>query len=112
MADKIASGAWHEGGPPPKDRPDAGDPRDAKRTAEIERLTSKRDNARWSAVVGFAMLFGAGFAAAFAIGGLLMIVYGAAASVYWSRRLTKVKGDPWQFDPELDGPQAPDWARR
>jgi len=73
--------------------------------AEVERFTQKRDNARWTAAVGLVMLFGAGFSAAFAIGGLLMAFYGVATSFYWSRRLTKVKGDPWAYDPDLDGPR-------
>ena len=75
---------------------------------EVERLTGKRDNARWSAVVGFVMLFAASFSVAFAVGGVLMILYGASASVFWSRRLARHKGDPWAYDPELDGPGGPD----
>jgi hypothetical protein len=98
MAEKIAPGVWLESPPskPTKPEPDR---------QEIERLTTRRDNARWSAVVGFVMLFAAGFSTAFAIGGVLMIGYGTVASMYWSRRITKLKGDPWAYDPELDGPQ-------
>lgn len=83
----------------------------ASREENIARLTAKRDNARWSAVVGFGLLFAASFSTAFVLGGVAMIGYGATASVYWSRRLLRLKGDPWQFDPDLDGPQAPAWSR-
>lgn len=79
--------------------------------ARVARATARRDNARWTGVVGFAMLFGAGFHTAFLVGGLLMAAYGAAASLYWGRRLRRLKGDPWEYDPDLDGPGAPDWSR-
>lgn len=106
MAEKIAGGAWHEGGGGPTGGSDAETPRPKEPDqVEVDRLTAKRDNARWSAVVGFLMLFGASFLAAFAIGGALMIAYGVAASMYWSRRIRKLKGDPWAYDPELDGPR-------
>lgn len=83
----------------------------APHAAEAERLRAKRDNARWSAVVGFGLLFGAGFSSAFLAGGVAMIAYGASVSVYWSMRLRRLQGDPWAYDPDLDGPQAPAWAR-
>lgn len=92
MTDKLASGAWSEAS---ASRPDPD---------EVERLTQKRDNARWTAVVGFIMLFAAGFSTALAIGGVLMFLYGATVSLYWGRRLSKLKGDPWAYDPDLDGP--------
>jgi len=72
---------------------------------EVERLTAKRDNARWTGVVGFAMLFGGGLHYSIVLGGMCMAAYGATASIYWSRRLRKVKGDPWAYDPDLDGPR-------
>ena len=72
--------------------------------SEVDRLTTKRDNARWTGVVGFAMLFGGGLHYSIVLGGMCMAGYGAAASIYWSRRLRKVKGDPWAYDPDLDGP--------
>lgn len=78
---------------------------------EVSRLTAKRDNARWTAVVGFAMLFGGTLHYGIVLGGMLMAGYGAAASVYWSRRLHRVKGDPWAYDPDLDGPEAVDFKR-
>lgn len=104
MAEKLAPGSWRDGPERPRVRPHA-DP------AEVERLRAKRDSARWSAVVGFALLFGAGFHTGFVVGGVGMIVYGAAASAWWSTRLRKLQGDPWAYDPDLDGPQAPAWAR-
>lgn len=104
MAEKIGSGSWHEG-PSPTSDPRAG------RDETIERLTQRRDNARWSAVVGFALLFGASFSSAFLFGGVAMILYGVSASMVWSLRLRKLQGDPWAYDPELDGPSAPDWSR-
>ena len=70
----------------------------------MERLTTKRDNARWVAAVGVLMLFAGGILVQIALGGLAMMAYGAAASMYWSRRLRRLKGDPWAYDPELDGP--------
>ena len=95
--EKIAPGAWRDGtstaarlGPDPN---------------EVERLTAKRDNARWNVVVGFALMFGAGFHVGFAIGGAAMALYGIAVSFYWGRRLHRLKGDPWKYDPELDGPE-------
>lgn len=75
-------------------------------TSEVERLTRRRDNARWSAVVGFAMLFAGGILYQIALGGLVMLAYGTAASMYWSRRIRRLKGDPWEYDPELDGPHS------
>lgn len=84
---------------------DPNDPReDVAKRAETERLTSKRDNARWAAVVGFAMLLAGGILYQIALGGLAMMAYGSVASMYWSRRLRKLKGDPWAYDPDLDGP--------
>lgn len=77
----------------------------------LDRLRAKRDSARWSAVVGFGLLFGASFHSGFLLGGVAMILYGAAASVWWSTRLRKLQGDPWDYDPDLDGPSAPAWAR-
>ncbi|MEA3166090.1 MAG: hypothetical protein QOJ26_959 [Thermoplasmata archaeon] len=108
MADKIGPGTWHDG-PPPDGDPPAWDGRDR---GEEARLTTKRDNARWTGVVGFAMLFGGAIHYGIVLGGLFMAGYGAVASIYWSRRLRKVKGDPWAYDPELDGPEAADWRRR
>lgn len=85
---------------------------EATREAEVERLRSRRDGARWSAVVGFLLMFGGTFSSAFVVGGLGMVAYGVVASFYWSSRLGKVQGDPWEYDPDLDGPGAPDWSRR
>ena len=117
MADKIAPGSWHVApdGPGTGNRAAAGDPGSSANAAqqdEVDRLTARRDSARWSAVVGFALLFAGSFSSAFLFGGVAMIAYGAVASVYWSQRLKKVKGDPWDYDPDLDGPQAPEWARK
>lgn len=115
MADKIASGAWHESPPsrsgPGKALGDAGSDAAGADTVELERLRSRRDSARWSAVVGFALMFGASFHSSFLFGGVAMVLYGASASVYWSWRLRRLTGDPWAYDPELDGPQAPGWSR-
>lgn len=73
---------------------------------DLARCTRRRDNARWTAAVGFLTLFvGGRFLAAFLVGGMLMAAYGVAASFYWSRRMRKIKGDPWAYDPELDGPR-------
>lgn len=83
----------------------------ASRDEELARLTARRDNARWSAVMGFVLLFAGSFSTALLVGGIGMIAYGATASIYWSRRLHRLKGDPWQYDPDLDGPAAPAWAR-
>ena len=88
---------------------DAGRRRDAH--DEVERLTARRDSARWSAVVGFGLLFAASFSTAFLFGGVGMIAYGVVASIYWSTRLRVAKGDPWAYDPDLDGPHAPAWSR-
>jgi hypothetical protein len=74
--------------------------------AELERLKGRRDAARWNAVMGFGLMFGAGFHAGFAIGGAAMTLYGVSAAFYWGRRLRKLKGDPWAYDPELDGPDS------
>lgn len=112
MAEKIAGGSWHEAAPPPEGPDVSGPvPADGRDPAEEERLTAKRDSARWTAVVGFAMLFGGAIHYGIVLGGLLMAGYGAVASIYWSRRLRKAKGDPWAYDPDLDGPTAPDWKR-
>ena len=75
--------------------------------AELDRLTARRDSARWTAVVGFGLMMAGGIIVQLALGGALMVAYGATASMYWSRRLRKAKGDPWAYDPELDGPARP-----
>ena len=97
MAEKTAAGAYREG-PEPRD--------DGPNPEQVERLRERRDNARWSAAAGFAMLFAASFHIGFAIGGVLMVLYGVVAAFYWGRRLRQLQGDPWDFDPELDGPDA------
>jgi len=100
--DKVAAGSWHEapaGKAPATVRP-APDP------VEMERLKTRRDSARWNAVVGFGLMFGASFHVGFAIGGAIMTAYGICASFYWGRRLRRLKGDPWAYDPELDGPNS------
>lgn len=79
---------------------------------DAARFTRNRDGARWTAAIGFLMLFAGRFSVALAAGGLVMAAYGAAASFYWSRRLRKLKGDPWAYDPELDGPEQAEWQRR
>lgn len=86
---------------------DPDDPReDAAKRAETERLTAKRDNARWFVIVGVAMLFAGSLLVQVAIGGVFMVGYGVVASMYWSRRLRRLKGDPWAYDPDLDGPDS------
>lgn len=72
---------------------------------ELERFTQRRNNGRWTAAVGFAMLFGASILTALLVGGVLMVAYGAGTSLYWSWRIRRIKGDPWAYDPELDGPR-------
>ena len=79
---------------------------EAARQTELERLTARRDAARWVAGVGVLMLFAGGILYQIALGGLAMMAYGAAASVYWSRRILRLKGDPWEYDPDLDGPHS------
>jgi hypothetical protein len=91
-------------GPAPAAAPKPQDP--------VARLAQRRDNARWTAAVGFLLLFAARFSADFVIGGMLMVAYGVLASFYWSRRIRKVKGDPWDYDPDLDGPHDPEWKGR
>jgi hypothetical protein len=108
MADKVAGGAWHE--PPPDPAAGPSDP-DAARRAEEDRLRQRRDNARWTAAVGVLMLFLSSFSVALASGGVVMVLFGAGGSLYWSRRLRRLKGDPWAYDPELDGPRNDDWRR-
>jgi hypothetical protein len=110
MADKVAGGSWHEAPPPGAGGGAPKDP-DAARRAEEDRLTAKRDSSRWTAVVGFCMLFLASFSVALATGGVVMVLAGVGGSLYWSRKLRRLKGDPWAYDPELDGPEA-DWRLR
>ncbi len=100
MADKIASGAWHEGGPAASPRPD-----EEARPAEAERFHQKRDNARWNLVVGVGLMFLGGFHVALAVGGAVMVLYGGATTLYWGAKYRKAKGDPWDHDPDLDGPE-------
>lgn len=68
--------------------------------AELARLKKRRDASGWYAVAGMGMLFAGGFSTALAVGGVLMVAYGASTYMYWSRRLTKVD-DPWD-DEEMD----------
>lgn len=75
-------------------------------TAELARLEGKRDRARWTAGVGVLMLFAGSILYQIALGGLAMMAYGASMSIYWSQRIRKLKGDPWAFDPDLDGPHS------
>jgi hypothetical protein len=79
---------------------------DEAKREELERLTTKRDNARWVAGVGVLLLFAGGLLVQLALGGLVMMAYGSVASVYWSRRIRRIRGDPWAYDPDLDGPQS------
>lgn len=73
--------------------------------AEVARMTTRRDNARWTAAVGLLMLFAGRFYTPLVLGGMLMAGYGVLASFYWSRRIRSLKGDPWAYDPDLDGPR-------
>jgi hypothetical protein len=117
MADEVESGSWRAApaaGPQAPGAPAAAaaaDPEAAKR-AEEDRLQARRDSARWTAVMGFLMMFLASFSVALATGGVVMVVAGTAGSIYWGRRLRRLKGDPWAYDPELDGPEAADWLRK
>ncbi|HLF16919.1 MAG TPA: hypothetical protein VI796_05780 [Candidatus Thermoplasmatota archaeon] len=94
MTEKIASGVVHESTPyAARPEPDA---------AELDRLRSKRDNARWNIVVGAGLMFLGSFNVGFAVGGALMVLYGGGATLYWGGRYRKLKGDPWDPDPEID----------
>ena len=96
MAEKIGSGAWHEGAAPTDE--DAAGGQDS----DVERFRAKRDSARWNIVVGTGLLFLSGFHLGFALGGAVMVLYGAATTFYWGSRYRKAKGDPWDPDPEID----------
>ncbi|MHB8633676.1 MAG: hypothetical protein ACYDBQ_06905 [Thermoplasmatota archaeon] len=76
-----------------------------------DRLVSRRDGARWSAVLGVGLLFLVGPLAQFGgialsllLGGVVMTLYGLAGWAYWGWRLHRL-ADPWAYDPDLDGPR-------
>jgi hypothetical protein len=68
------------------------------------RLQRRRDAALTSMAGGFGLLFLAGFSANLALGGVAMVLVSGPLALYWGRRLRRLRGDPWAYDPELDGP--------
>lgn len=68
--------------------------------AKLARLKKRRDSAGWYAVAGTGMLFMGSFSTGLAVGGVLMVSYGALGYLYWGRRITKLD-DPWDDD-EVD----------
>lgn len=75
------------------------------KAAEVERLRERQNNARLTAVLGFGLMFAAYWNVAFAVGGAFTVLGSVAAYIWWGRRIRKVKGDPWDYDPDLDGPR-------
>lgn len=103
MADKIAPGVTHE----PSDRSDDGsdgtgslDYEEVRREKKMDRLRKRRDSALWYIVVGIGALFAGNLHVGLAVGGVLMVAYGAGLYIFQSVRMARVH-DPWQ-DPELD----------
>ena len=76
----------------------AGGPRQT--VDEEARARQRRDDARWYIVAGVGMMFAGSFSVYFAMGGVVMAVYGGVAYGYWSRRMRGAY-DAWK-DEELD----------
>jgi hypothetical protein len=70
----------------------------------VARLTRRRDGSRYTAATGVGMMFMAGWSWQIGVGGALMVLGGLASSAFWSARLRRIKGNPWDYDPEIDGP--------
>lgn len=95
MTDKIAPGVTHE--PSGEGSLDYEEVRHEKR---LQRLRKRRDSAMWYAIVGIALLFAGGLHVGMAVGGVLMVAYGASLYIFQSVRMARLH-DPWQ-DEELD----------
>lgn len=72
-----------------------------------QRLQKRREGALFMLVAGFGLIFMGSWSAQFAVGGAVSVLVGAAGYAYYGMRLRRLKGDPWAYDPELDGPQSP-----
>ena len=93
MPDKLGPGIIHH-------QPPSAEERARRIEAQLKALEKKRDDARWYIVAGVAMLFAGSFSVYFAMGGVVMAVYGGAAYGYWSRKRNAIE-DPWDDD-EID----------
>ncbi|MEA3189519.1 MAG: hypothetical protein QOD77_101 [Thermoplasmata archaeon] len=83
---------------------------------ETARLQRRRDAALGAVAGGLGMIFLGSWNTSLAFGGVAMVLAGAPLALFWSARLRKARGDPWAYDPELDGPdprkpREPDWNR-
>ncbi len=72
----------------------------ARHDEAVARLKKKRDDARWYIVAGIALLFAGSFSVYFAMGGVVMAVYGGATTFFYSWQLSRLD-DPWD-DEEID----------
>ena len=79
----------------------------AARVASLEQLQRRRDSALWLLVSGFGLIFLGSWTVQFAVGGAVSVLLGMVGYLYYGIRLRRVKGDPWAYDPELDGPESP-----
>ncbi len=69
--------------------------------ARQAKLRRGRDSGIWYAGAGVALLFAGSISTALAIGGVLMVTYGAIRYITGSIQLARFEDDPWK-DPELD----------
>lgn len=89
---------------------------EAARDGRIRHLQRRRDGSLAAVGGGIGLMFLGSWNSSLALGGAAMVVVGAPLTLFWGWRLRKMKGDPWAYDPELDGPdparpREPDWDR-
>jgi hypothetical protein len=72
-----------------------------------DRLQKRREGALFMLVAGFGLIFMGSWSVQFAIGGAVSVVLGMSGYLYYGYRLRRLKGDPWAYDPDLDGPESP-----
>ncbi len=97
MTDKIAPGVTRDGPPAGEGTLDY---EEVRREKHLERLRKRRDSAMWYVIVGIGALFAGGLHIGLAVGGVLMVAYGAGVYIFHSVRMARLH-DPWQ-DEELD----------
>ena len=71
---------------------------------ELARIHRRRKSSLGVAALGLGLIFLGSLIWQLALAGVVLVVAGLLGAAYWSFRLRKIKGTPWDYDPELDGP--------
>lgn len=72
--------------------------------SDLDNAASKRKSSLGVVALGIGMLFLAGLSVWVAAIGVVIVVGGIASALTWSIRMKRLKGDAWDYDPDLDGP--------